>query len=126
MKFIFTLLLALLLIFCSSPTSNDNAKRSTDNLNKLQKDVLKYFWDYAHPISNLSRERLYVNDLTYDYNRVAIGGSGFGFLNILMGIENDFIDKDEAVEHLEIALDFLEKADRFHGAWPHWTYDRKS
>ena len=43
-----------------------------------------------------------------------IGGSGFGILNILMGIENDFIDKDEAVEHLEVALDFLEKADRFH------------
>lgn len=120
MKLLFTLLLALLLIFCSPPTGNDNAKRSSDNLNELQKDVLKYFWDYAHPISNLSRERLHVSDLIYDYNRVTIGGSGFGILNILMGIENDFIDKDEAVEHLEVALDFLEKADRFHGAWPHW------
>ena len=86
----------------------------------VQKDVLKYFWDYTHPTSKLSRERLHENDLTEDQNTIAVGGSGFGFMNIIMGVENGFIDRTAAVNHLETALQFLENADRFHGAWPHW------
>src|SRR5690606_7208931 len=36
------------------------------------------------------------------------------------GIERGFITRQQALEHYERAVDFLEKADRFHGAWPHW------
>ncbi len=89
-------------------------------IDTLQRDVFKYFWDYTHPVSKLSRERIHENDLSFDQNTIAIGGSGFGFLNIILGIENGFITKSEGVAHLNFALDFLENADRFHGAWPHW------
>jgi hypothetical protein len=89
-------------------------------MDTLQKDVLKYFWDYTHPKSKLSRERIHEDNISYDENTIAIGGSGFGFLNIIIGIENGFIQRSEGVNHLISALDFLESADRFHGAWSHW------
>lgn len=90
-------------------------------LDILQKDVFKYFWDYTHPNSKLSRERIHEDNISFDENTIAIGGSGFGFLNIIMGIENGFITRSAGVNHLNSALDFLGNADRFHGAWSHWV-----
>jgi hypothetical protein len=86
----------------------------------VQEDVFKYFWDYSHTNSKLSRERLLENDLSFDANTVTTGGSGFGFLNVLMGIENNIISKEAGISHLQTALNFLENTDRFHGAWSHW------
>lgn len=91
-----------------------------DLIQKVQEDVLRYFWNYTHTNSKLARERLHENDLSFDENIVTTGGSGFGFLNILMAIENQYINRTEGVSHLDTALNFLENADRFHGAWPHW------
>ena len=109
---------ALLLTFSTSAVS---AQLTDDQLmDSLQVDALKYFWDYAHPTSKLSRERIHVNDLAFDENTIAMGGSGFGFLNVIVGIENGYIPASEGVSHLNTALDFLWDADRFHGAWPHW------
>ncbi|MBA2248594.1 MAG: beta-glucosidase, partial [Chitinophagaceae bacterium] len=53
---------------------------------------------------------------------VTSGGSGFGVMAILVGIERDFITRDEGRQRLEKVIHFLETADRFHGAWPHWWY----
>ena len=39
---------------------------------------------------------------------------------ILVGIERDFITRDQGVDRLVRLIDWLEKADRFHGVWPHW------
>jgi hypothetical protein len=39
---------------------------------------------------------------------------------ILVGIERGFITRAQGVKRLETILHFLETADRFHGAWPHW------
>ena len=39
---------------------------------------------------------------------------------ILVAIERGFITREQALERFEKAIEFLEKADRFHGAWPHW------
>jgi len=104
-------------------TSNVAFAQLTDSelIDTLQRDVFKYFWDYAHPISKLSRERIHEADLSFDQNTIAIGGSGFGMMNIIVGIENGFITQSEGVTHLITALEFLKDADRFHGAWPHWV-----
>ena len=83
-------------------------------LTKVQQATFKYFWDFAHPASGLSRERNSSGDL------VTIGGSGFGIMAILVGIERGFITRDAGVERLQKITDFLETADRFHGAWGHW------
>jgi hypothetical protein len=39
---------------------------------------------------------------------------------ILVGVERNFITREEAFNRFEKIVSFLEKADRFHGAWPHW------
>jgi hypothetical protein len=39
---------------------------------------------------------------------------------ILAGIERGYITRQEGLQRLEKIISFLEKADRFHGAFPHW------
>lgn len=81
---------------------------------KVQSTTFKYFWDFAHPNSGLARERNTSNDL------VTSGGSGFGLMAIIVGIENGLISREEGINRWEKILNFLEGADRFHGAWSHW------
>jgi hypothetical protein len=51
---------------------------------------------------------------------VTSGGGGFGVMAILVGIERGFITRAQGAERMERIISFLETADRFHGAWPHW------
>ena len=89
-------------------------------LNLAQKDALKYFWEYAEPNSKLARERYHTDNPSFEANIVTTGGSGFGLMTIIVGVERGFVPRSEAVSRLTTALNFLETADRFHGAWPHW------
>ena len=86
----------------------------------VQKDGIKYFWDYAHPVSKLARERYHEDNPAFEDHIITTGGSGFGLMTLIVGIERGFIPRAEAVSRLHTALDFLANADRFHGAWPHW------
>lgn len=83
-------------------------------LTKVQQQTFKYFWDFAHPSSGMARERNTSGDL------VTSGGSGFGLMAIIVGMERGFITRQQGLERLDVILDFLETADRFHGAWSHW------
>jgi hypothetical protein len=92
----------------------------TQVLDQVQKDAIKYFWEYAETNSKLARERYHTDNPSFEANKIAIGGSGFGLMSLIVGIERGFIPRTEAVSRMTIAMDFLAKADRFHGAWPHW------
>ncbi|WP_225000074.1 glucoamylase family protein [Cesiribacter sp. SM1] len=83
-------------------------------LTRVQEQTFRYFWDFAHPTSGLARER------NTSGNTVTIGGSGFGVMTILVGIERGFISRQAGVDRLQKIVNFLETADRFHGVWPHW------
>ena len=83
-------------------------------LTLVQQQTFKYFWDFAHPASGMARERNSSGDV------VTSGGSGFGLMAIIVGIERGFITRQQGIERLDKILDFLETADRFHGAWSHW------
>jgi hypothetical protein len=83
-------------------------------LTKVQEQTFRYFWDFAHPASGMARERNTSGDI------VTSGGSGFGIMSIIVGIERNFITRQQGIERLDKILDFLESADRFHGAWSHW------
>ena len=88
----------------------------------VQQQTFQYFWEGAEPMSGLGRERFHA-DNKYPYNDknvVTSGGSGFGVMAILVGIERGFVTREEGRKHLEKIIHFLETADRFHGAWPHW------
>jgi hypothetical protein len=127
------LIIASLFVSCSSCDSkSDDTENNSPNppveevlsdeelLDLAQKDALKYFWEYAEPNSKLARERYHTDNPSVDANIVTTGGSGFGLMTILVGIERGFIPRGEAISRLQTALNFLENADRFHGAWPHW------
>lgn len=83
-------------------------------LDKVQLHTFRYFWDYAHPVSGLARERLGSGET------VTIGGSGFGLMGIIAGVHRNFITREQAVNHFNKVTNFLGNADRFHGVWPHW------
>ncbi len=91
-------------------------------LNTIQYQTINYFWEGAEPNSGLARERIHMDNIypTSPKNTVTTGGTGFGLMAILTGIERGFIDKKEALERYHKIVDFLAEADRFHGAWPHW------
>ncbi len=89
-------------------------------LDLVQRETFKYFWDYANGDSGAARERFHPDDPSFDANTVASGGTGFGLMSILVGLERGFISRVQAVERLTQIIDFLENADRFHGAWSHW------
>jgi hypothetical protein len=96
---------------------------SDDSLFTLvQYKTFQYFWDGAEPTSGAARERYHVDEVypDNDKNIVTSGGTGFGVMAILVGIERKFITREEGVDRLTKLVGFLEKADRFHGAWPHW------
>ncbi|MFV8280089.1 glucoamylase family protein [Christiangramia marina] len=91
-------------------------------LDTVQRQTLKYFWDFAEPNSGMARER-YHPDGNYpknDKHVVTTGGSGFGLMAIVAGVERGFIPKDSALARLNKIADFLDAAPRFHGAWSHW------
>ena len=82
---------------------------------KVQKAAFLYFWDYAHPVSGLARERKGSGDT------VTSGGSGFALMTIPVAIERGWISREEGLAHCLKVLDFLkDKSERFHGAWSHW------
>ncbi|WP_452218449.1 glucoamylase family protein [Lacinutrix undariae] len=91
-------------------------------LDTIQKQTFNYFWEAAEPNSGLARERLHMDNVypTSPKNTVTTGGSGFGFMAILVGVKRGFITREQAFNRYMKMVSFLEKADRFHGAWPHW------
>lgn len=83
-------------------------------LTLVQEQTFKYFWEFGHPVSGLARERNTSGDI------VTSGGSGFGIMSIIVGIERNFITRQEGLSRVDKILSFLESADRFHGVWSHW------
>ena len=57
-----------------------------------------------------------------DQNVVTSGGSGFGIMAVLAGIHRGYVTREEGLARMERIVSFLETADRFHGAYPHWWY----
>lgn len=110
----------------AADTTATDVKQLSDEelLTKVQEQTFQYFWDGAEPNSGLARERIHI-DGEYpqnDQNVVTTGATGFGLMAIIVGIERGFITREEGVQHLQKMVNFLEKADRFHGAWPHWLH----
>lgn len=88
-------------------------------LDLVQRQTLRYFWEFAHPACGLARERSNVT-LGYGLEAVTTGGSGFGVMAIIVGVSRGWIPRGEAVERLERAVRFLLRADSYHGIWPHF------
>jgi hypothetical protein len=88
-------------------------------LDLVQRQTLRYFWDFAHPTCGLARERSNVTP-KYGLEAVTTGGSGFGVMAIIVGVSRGWIARAEAVDRLWTMARFLLKADSYHGIWPHF------
>ena len=98
-----------------------SAQDLTDDelLTKVQQQTFRYFWDFGHPVSGLARER--TDTVHIDHEVVTTGGSGFGVMAIIVGVERGFITREQGLDRLLKMVHFLdEKAERYHGIWPHW------
>ena len=91
-------------------------------LDYIQRVHFNYMWDGAEPTSGLARERIHLDGQypEHDQDVVTTGGSGFGIAGLVVAMERGFITRDQGVERLTRIVDFLERADRFHGVWSHW------
>jgi hypothetical protein len=101
-------------------TSFDNADKfpiitDTALVELVQQQTFKYFWDFGHPVSGLSRERNTSGDL------VASGGSGFGIMALVTGVHRNWISRAQGLARMQTIVSFLKNtAEKFHGAFPHW------
>jgi len=110
----------------SSSVQAQGKKKLTDNqmLDTIQYRTFQYFWDGAEPVSGMARERFHADNIypENDKNTIATGASGFGVMAILVGMERHFITRKQGTARFEKIVGFLEKAERFHGAYPHWIF----
>ena len=83
-------------------------------LDLIQRQTLRYFWEYAHPVSGMAAERNTTPET------VTTGGTGFGLMAWIVGCERGWLPRAEVLKRSRTLVGFLAKADRFHGAWPHW------
>lgn len=87
-------------------------------LDAIQKYTTRFFVDFAEPYTAMARERS--NDTNADI--VTIGGSGFGMMAVIAAQKRGYISDEDAICRYTKMLNFLDEAERFHGAWAHW-YD---
>ncbi|MEP6614255.1 MAG: glucoamylase family protein [Mucilaginibacter sp.] len=84
-------------------------------LDLVEKQTLKYFWEFGHQTSGLARERNTSGDV------VTTGGSGFGIMAIVAGVNRNFISRADGLARMQKIVSFLKNtAQTFHGAYPHW------
>ena len=108
-------------------------------LDIVQRQTFRFFWHFAHPVSGLARERDntvhaeyywdYINEAadepnlskgTFGPEACAIGGTGMGILSTIVAVNRRWIDRDTALKRLIKIVDFLIKADCYHGIYPHF------
>lgn len=100
----------------TSLDSSDKFPRIGDDelLTKVQQQTFRYFWDFAHPVSGMARERNTSGDI------VTTGGTGFGIMAIIVGTHRKFITREAALARVVKITGFLQNAQRVKGAFPHW------
>ncbi len=125
-------LLVFLSVNYSCSNNNASNKKLDENasvlsaenqlLDSIQYQTFQYFWEGAEPTSGMARERIHMDNIypQNDQNVITLGGSGFGVMAILVGIKRGFISREEAFVRFQKIVNYLSKADRFHGVWPHW------
>src|SRR5450755_1656421 len=88
-------------------------------LELVQRQTFRFFWEGSHPLSGLAPDSCptrkdHVADL------VAIGGSGFGVMALIVAVERDWVTREAALDRLERMLDLLTRATCYHGVFPHF------
>ena len=103
----------------SGPSATVQAKTramtDAELLDMVQEACFRYYWEAGHPVAGLAPEVL-----PGDENLLAIGGSGFGVMAMIVAAERGFETREHVADRLLKIVRFLARADRFHGVWPHF------
>ncbi|WP_353329616.1 glucoamylase family protein [Bacteroides sedimenti] len=124
-RIVYSLLLCSCFLIGNCANRPERTARKLTNealMDSVQHRTFNYFWDGAEPRSGMARER-FNEDGIYpenDKNIVTTGGSGFGIMAVLSGVKRGYITRKQGFDRFDKIVSFLEKADRFHGAYPHW------
>jgi hypothetical protein len=103
--------------FTTSFDTTDKFPRISDSalLTLVEQQTFNYFWTFGHPVSGMARER------NANPETVTTGGSGFGVMALLVGVQRNFITRAQGLARIDTIVNFLtNKAHRYHGAFPHW------
>ena len=84
-------------------------------LSMVEEASFRYYWEADEPVSGMTRESQPGPD-----NLVATGASGFGVMAMVVAVDRGFIPRQACVDRLLRITAFLDRADRFHGAWAHF------
>lgn len=119
MRHLNKLLFLLLLAVTGNSVSAQQKLPDSALLDLVQKKTFRYFWDFAHPVSGMSRER---SNVAYGYGDevVTTGGTGMGIMSVIVATDRKWIGRDTAAAFLLKMVNFLLKADSYHGVFPHW------
>ncbi len=88
-------------------------------LTMVQEATFRYYWEAADPDAGMA-----IEIRPGDERLIAVGSSGFGVMAIVAGVERRFVTREQAAERLLQIVRFLARADRSHGAWPHYLDGR--
>jgi len=90
-------------------------------LDAVARQTFAFFWEGAETGSFLARDRsTKISDPPNDL--VAVGGSGFGLMALVVAVERGWVGRDDALARLDRMLTVLERAERHHGAFPHFLH----
>jgi hypothetical protein len=92
-------------------------------LEHVQRQTFRFFWEGSHPVSALAPDRRTRAGGPRD-DLVAVGGSGFGIMALIVATERGWVAREAALERLEAMLNLLERATCYHGVWPHFMSGR--
>jgi hypothetical protein len=102
--------------FITAIDTTDKFPRITDSalLTLVEQQTFNYFWSGADPTSGMAKERA-------SQPQVTTGGSGFGIMSMLVGVQRNFITRAQALSRVKTMVNFLgNSATTFHGAFSHW------
>ena len=99
----------------NSVSAFTKAMTDADLLTMVQKACFRYYWEGAENVSGMAKE-----NIPGRANMIAAGASGFGIMALIVGTERKFITRKQSVERFLKITSFLENAEKFHGAFPHF------
>jgi hypothetical protein len=99
----------------NSVSANTRAMTDDELLTMVQRASFRYYWEGAENVSGMSRE-----NIPGRTNMIAAGASGFGIMALIVGTEGKFITHKQSVDRFLKIVSFLEKAEKFHGAFSHF------
>ena len=105
--------LGIMILFSACKAKDIFTKKEYQSPNKVLSDIelldlvqeqsFNYFWEGGEPISGAARERIHM-DGDYAWHSKAIvtsGGTGFGIMATIVGVERKFISRKSAFRRLK-------------------------